>query len=376
MTRREISAEFCGARLRIARLLAGFTQVELAKLVSASSAFLSYVEAGQKQPGIDLVAGLAQVLGVTPDYFFRPPPQELLDEACFFRRRAATSVAVRQQVRAYATFFAELVGQLEEEFDFPPQYLPALRLARPEDMERLAERVRLETGLGRDLPIKNMMRVVENAGVPVTRFEGLSEKVDAFSWYGPRSLIVLNDRTPSRTRWDLAHELGHLLLHSRVEHQPEDLEREADRFASAFLLPRGSFIREFPRPRAHLDWNRVFRLKERWGVSLAAIVRRAYDLSLIDANQYRSTYKYMSWKGWLKGEPYEGASEEPEMIPTALAELKAASGMTYADLAEALGWQPSTLRKVTGGAARDPEPAPQRGGSKLVRFGGGIRRAS
>ncbi len=373
MASEDRSGEFCGARLRLARLLAGFTQKKLGELVDAHSSFLSYVEAGQKQPGSLLVAGFAAALNVDEAYFFLPPPEEFRDEECFFRRRTTALIGARHQVRAYATFFSELVTELEQHFDFPPQNLPAIRMKVAADLERAAELVRMEYGVGRDLPVTSMMRVVENAGVAVTQFPGLSDKVDAFSRYGSRSLIVLKSKSPSRTRWDLAHELAHLLCHARNDARSETLEIEANRFASAFLLPRGSFVREFPRSR-RIEWAPLFRLKERWGASLGAIVRRAMDLSLIDANQYRSAYKFMSMKGWVKAEPYEPDPEWPELVPQALAGLRDAAGMSHRDLAKDLGWSPGVLAKVAG-LVGAPEPAPPPKG-RLVKFDSAVRRAS
>lgn len=368
------SGEFCGARLRIARLLEGFTQLKLAQVTDTSSALVSYAEAGRKQPGALIVAGFAKVLGVREGFFYLPPPHEFHDRECFFRRRTTTLVSVRHQTRAYATFFAELVARLEEHFDFPKQHLPRIHVRGDQDIERAAEVARMEYGLGRDVPVVSMMRVVETAGVPVTRFAGLSEKVDAFSRFGPQSLIVLNDKAPSRTRWDLAHELGHLLLHGAdTGAAPDALEDQANRFASAFLLPRHAFMREYPRTK-RFDWAALFRLKERWGASLAAIIRRAYDVSLIDPNQYRSGYKFMSWKGWLKTEPYEGTPEEPELVADALGALSEAE-LSVSGLAELLEWEPATFQKITGWRVH-PEPEPRVSGrGKLVRLNPTIRHA-
>lgn len=171
----------------------------------------------------------------------------------------------------------------------------------------------------------------------MTTFKGVSEKVDAFSLVRGRPVIVRNmdkDST-SRARFDLAHECGHLVMHEGVETGDPGTETEAHRFASAFLLPRGAFVREFPRT-SQIDWKALFRLKERWGVSVQAIVRRAYDLGMITAVQYRNANVYMSRNGWKRGEPCEPLSELPEIIPLAIQMLKDTQGVTCADMARQL----------------------------------------
>src|SRR5262249_355624 len=150
--------------------------------------------------------------------------------------------------------------------------------------------------------------------------EGISQRVDAFSRAGQRSIIVLNDKTSSRSRWDIAHELGHLVMHAGQGAEIADGETQADAFAAAFLMPAAGFASEFPSAR-RINWEALSRLKARWRVSLAAMIRRAVDLRIIDAMSYRYAYKVMSMRGWLKLEPYEFQAEEPELIGVALNEL-------------------------------------------------------
>jgi Zn-dependent peptidase ImmA (M78 family)/DNA-binding XRE family transcriptional regulator len=339
--------KFTGARLRLARHFRGFTQAELGKIVQVSHQFVGYTESGQREPSEVVVAAFGEALAFEADFFYLPPSEELLDEECNFRRRQTTPLAARSQALAHAALFGELVAYLETQLHLPAQKIPTVRVRDAEEIERAADRCRMEWGLGLDLPIKNVVRVVENSGVPITRFGEISHKVDAFSRRGKRSVVVLNDKTPSRSRWDVAHEWGHLVMHADSGSPTDDLEREADRFAGAFLLPRAGFVREFPLVRKW-NWETMFRLKERWRVSLAAIIRRAFDLRLIDAIQYRRAYKYMSMSAWLKHEPHEFNGEEPELVRVAFAELEKSFGIRPLNAAQALLWRPSTLRSISG----------------------------
>jgi len=135
-------------------------------------------------------------------------------------------------------------------------------------------------------------------------------------------------------------------MHGGLEPGQAEREQEADYFGSAFLLPRAGFVREFPRS-VRLDWDGIFRLKARWGASAAAIVRRAYDLRLVNAMTYQRAYKYMSAQGWRKGEPGEPEPEVPEMIPIAFRALDA-QGIGFRSLAKAFGWTLETMGRISG----------------------------
>ncbi len=131
--------------------------------------------------------------------------------------------------------------------------------------------------------------------------------------------------------------------------------RSANSFASAFLLPRRGFIREFPRPPVgywpRSYWQDLFEFKRRWRVSVAAIVRRAFDLRMIDAAQYQRAYKFMSGRGWLRqGEPAatEPEMEVPELLPRSLSLLASRCGISQSDIASALHWKLHVLEKVSG----------------------------
>lgn len=339
---------FSGARLRLARAFAGLTQAELGGRVAVSHQFVGYLETGHKEPTGILVEALGEACDFEPSFFFGPPLDEFRDEECQFRRRQTTPVSVRTKVLAYGTLFGQLVEVLDDSLALPAMRVPEARVHGREDIEAAAERCRVEWGLGRDLPIKNMTRALENAGVVVARFEGAAEKIDAFSRAGRRSIVVLNtDKgSASRTRFDMAHECGHLVMHGGLVTGDVVREREADHFASAFLLPRSGFLREFPRS-GRVDWSAMFHLKKRWGTSVAALVHRAYDLRLINAIQYQRAFKYLSAQGWRKGEPEEPQPETPELIPLSLQALHR-EGMEPRLLAARLGWTRATFERVSG----------------------------
>jgi len=336
-------------RLRLARQFRGITQAELGESIGVTRQFIHQLESGLKPPPEAIRENLAEVLGFESRFFLCPIAVELRDDECHFRKRKTTPLHVRSRVLAHGSLFSEFVGWLERNLRLPEVQIPNFDANSVEEIERAAEACRNAWGLSADAPIDNVSRALEHAGVVVTTFSGVSEKVDAFSWHGPRPLVIrsTDKQSPDRSRFDLAHECGHLVLHAGVLTDDNQRESEADRFASAFLLPRRGVVKEFPRSK-RLNWNALIRLKERWGVSLQALVRRGHDLGLLDSDQYRRAHIHISKRGWRTDEPGKVEEEPPELVDTALSFAESKLGISAADAAHELGWTPSTFEAVVG----------------------------
>jgi len=136
----------------------------------------------------------------------------------------------------------------------------------------------------------------ERAGICLIPIRGL-EVVDGLSsWVSGVPVIGLNPAVPGdRLRFSLAHEIGHLAMHtSRNDH----VETEANRFAGAVLFPRADFdAAMIDRP----SMRHFVSLKSAWGVSIAALIYRAHELEYIDDSRYRSLQIQMS--KWRRSEP-------------------------------------------------------------------------
>jgi len=338
-------------RLRLARTFLGFVQNELGERIGVSRQFVHQLESEQRAPSGEMVSALAAALLVSEEFFFRPAEFDIPQENCNFRKLESSRVRDMEQVIAHGELLTELLRILEKDLDFPAPNFPLLKVQEIEDVERAAERARIHWALTTDQPISSTIRVAENAGAIVVRFPGLAPEIDALSVCGDRPIIIRSSEKekPTRLRFDIAHEIGHLLMHQagrRPEHA--DAEAQANRFASAFLLPKRVFIQEFPRGR-RLDWHAIFALKRAWKVSAQAILRRAFDLGLIDAAQYRSGNVFISKQGFKRNEPYEpDESEKPEVLRAALIALQQAEGMLPKDVAHKLGIQPVLLGKLLG----------------------------
>lgn len=344
---------FHGAKLRLARLLAGLSLDQLGGLVATSRQYLHQLETGAKEPTDEMREALAATLAVTLTFFAKPALNPVREEDCHFRRLASAPRGLLAQAVARGTVLECLVDALEDRVRLPAVDFPEeARPATSDAIERIAEDARNHWRLGLDGPITNMTRVVENAGAVVVHFDDLTDRIDALSMARRRPIIVRSTAkvAGARLRFDLAHETAHLIMHQGVLTGDSVTEGEAHRFAGAFLMPRAAFAREFPRNRRTLDWNALFAMKLRWKVSVRAIARRAFDLGLIDAAQYRTANIQLVKGGQARSERYDDRVlfEPPELLRAAIGWLSARDDFALHRMIAALGMSSMLFAKLTG----------------------------
>lgn len=349
---------FQGPRLRLARTFQGLTLAEIGEKVSVTRQYIQKIEssAAPSPPSEEMVAALAEIVDVPPGFFFEPLQEELQEEECFFRKRKTTPQHLQARAVSYGTLFSLILARLEQDIELPEVNIPDIPAIAREEIERAAEKCRLHWGLYLDAPIENVTRVLEQAGCVVTTFAGVSDKIDAFSYFRDRPVIVrsLDKGSPSRARFDLAHELGHLVLHRHLQPGDPELEDQANHFANAFLLPRAGFLREFPA--GGLDWRGILAVKKRWGVSMQAIIRRAYDLNLISAVQYRNAHVHFSrtkQRTCEQGEEYV-PEETPEIVIDGLNLLKENLAVSHGDFVASINLKRNVFQRF---GIETPEPA-------------------
>lgn len=344
----EAAREFTPDRLTVAREMAGLEVKEVAERIHTSPSAVTQFEKGKAKPKPETLIRLALALGVPPEFFAAEPLPELPIDACHFRSLRSASVKERRRLIAHGRVIRRIVEYLGDLVSFPAERLsPLCREVRsPADVENLALAVRDAWSLGQG-PISNMVSLLEAMGVVPVEVPGHSAKLDAFSvWVEDLPVVFLTPEkgSGSRRRFDAAHELGHLLMHrGRAAGDPE-AEREAHAFASAFLLPEGPFLSECPR---RLDWTRLRQMKKRWGVSLAALVRRAYELGLYTEATYRRAYSILNQQGWRTDEPDEPEMERPTMLARAVA-LLGQAGYSLGRIAEDLRLSEGLIERLLG----------------------------
>jgi Zn-dependent peptidase ImmA (M78 family)/DNA-binding XRE family transcriptional regulator len=314
-------ASFEPGRLRLARELRGQSQSELARVSGVSAAAISQFESGATRPSAARLAELARSLD-TPVTFFGRPLSETHEG--FFRSLRRTKIGDRRKARAIAHVVHDLGAQRLSRFpevDVPIHPVPDLDPNSDWPAEA-ARHVRKEWRLPQG-PIRDVVELLEQHGVLVLRTPLASVDVDAFSLPFPdRPVVVLgtdkNDR--ARSRFDAAHELGHLVLHGEQIWGMNEVERQAHTFAAEFLMPR-EMIRKYLPERA--DWPTLFTLKQQWQVSLAALLMRAKTLGVMSPEEYLNAVKFASARGWRRVEPVPlGPPESPTKTHRMLASGK------------------------------------------------------
>lgn len=300
-------------RVRLARELNGWSQAELARRLGVTAQAVSQFEAGTTRPSSESLTRMAEELGVPAGFF----ALELVEtHEGFFRALRRTSVTDRRRARALAQIAHDWA-------DLDAEVLPSVALPSTTPVELDADVDDIEAGAGRARgdwrlapgPVGNVVGLLEDHGVIVIRMPLSSADVDAFSLPFPdRPVVVLcsdkHDR--ARSRFDAAHELGHLVLHGDQVWGLPEVEKQAHRFAAAFLMPREDIIEELP---SRADWPTLFALKRKWQVSIAALLMRARDLGTMAPGAYMSAMKLMSARGWRRTEPVPlGLPEEPRLV--------------------------------------------------------------
>lgn len=350
-----------GERIRFARVLRGYSQQQLGEAVSCSRQYIHQVESGLRAPSDDVEAAICEALEITSLFIKTELHNELQPEQCHFRKRRTTSLTLAARVAAFGTLLEAVLNYVEQfvelpspfNFDLTPSEMGDDGKYTRETIERIAERFRAENNLGTDTPISDVTALLENLGVVVTAFNGVSDKVDALSFSRSRHFVLRNTEKQStcRQRFDLAHELGHLVLHQGVETGCHTTEAEADHFASAFLFPRKAFIREFPScisQSGRFKWLSLEKLKLRWKVSLRAVIYRAHSLGLIDSRQYRAANVKLSKEGLPEKGDHYIPLEEPTLLESSFSLIREQLSLDFARISTNLGVQPRYLAELLG----------------------------
>jgi len=343
--------DFVGTNLRLIRLFHDLSLTELGEQVGVSKQFLSRVETGAESVSAQLEGSLAEVLNVLPQFFRHVDPNPIADEQCHFRRQLTTKVALRQVARARGEMLKRLVGVLDEHVELPQYRVGEGDPESAEAIERAAEAFRSLFGLGLG-PLGNVTRVAENAGAVVMKVHGLAPEIDAVSFATKRPLIALNgdSRSACRERFGVAHELGHFSLHIGVLTGDRLTETQANRFASALLMPRSTFATECRMAirGTRLNWPGLSELKLRWGVSKAAIIFRGRQLGVFSDDQAKAGYIGLNRHGEAvqESEDHLIANEEPEVVAEGLKVMKEHFGVPQSAVAREMRVQSGLLQSL------------------------------
>jgi len=319
------------SRLVLARQRRGFSRVALARAAGVSDKSLQGYENGTQQPLPETVQALADTLGFPPAFFFSSDVEDIPTEAISFRALSKVTASQRNAARSAGRIALMLSDWINDRFSLPTADVPHLPTLAP---EAAAEVVRARWGLGQG-PIGNMIHLLESHGVRVFSLVGECEAVDAFSFaWNKTPVVVLNTgKNGERGRFDAAHELGHLVLHT--EHrtsQGPDSEQEANSFAASFLMPRSAVLSQ-SLYNATLD--RVLAAKKYWRVAAMAMTHRLRELDLLTEWGSRTLYVNLSRMGYRSMEP-KGIPREISQLLAKVVRAARSEGTTPAHIASDL----------------------------------------
>lgn len=309
---------FNPSRLTLARKRRGLTMIKLAAAVGVEPRSISAYEKGEFGPDTERLTRLSSALGFPEPFFFGDDLDEPTPDIASFRALSKMTASQRDTALGSGAIALMLNAWIEARFELPSADLPDL--SREDSPEAAALALRQQWGLG-ELPVKNMIHLLEAKGARVFSLSLDAAEVDAFSmWRQSTPFVFLNTKkSAEHSRFDAAHELGHLVLHRHGSPQGREAEREANAFASAFLMPRASVLAYAPRM---TTLDHLIQLKKLWGVSVAALTYRLHTVGVLSDWHYQSLYIELSSRGYRKKEPNEGARETSQVLQKVFAALQ------------------------------------------------------
>ncbi|SEN98525.1 Zn-dependent peptidase ImmA, M78 family [Amphibacillus marinus] len=323
---------FIGENLTNLRLMHGYSRKQLSDMLNVTEQAVWQYENHYTSPKMTVVNDLKAIFNVKSKYFYKKDVLDRYFEAdnipvmnIAYRSKVINTISKTQAETKHMEFLDSFINYVTAKLTYPTQKIIQLRnkiieylnTVNTEDRKTLINHVALfarqELGLHEDTN-DNLMFLIEKSGVFIFE-KAIDNEIDAYSlWTNQdRPFIILGElkRSSVRRNFDIAHELGHLLLHYRVEFtsldrkEHKEIEKEANQFASAFLLPEESFFGDMQtvihetNPDAYID------LKTKWKTSLQVLGYRAENLGVLDAKSHRNFYAALHRKGYLKREPLD-----------------------------------------------------------------------
>ena len=327
--------EMIGQKLKVARAAAGLSLRDLSARSGGrvTAQAIGKYERNEDMPSSGVLIALARALGVSEDYLLSA--SELALEGAEFRKKAGSSAREEAALEARAIHFMERYLAIEDllnlrsvEWEKPwsaPYPVKELR-----DAEDAARSVREEWGLGND-PIPNLAELLEERGIKILSLDlddidGLAAKVRRKDREAARVIVIKKSTWSERKRFNLAHELGHMVIDPA---QWLDEEKAAHRFAGAFLIPADVLRSEVGAKRSSISLGELVALKQRFGVSIQAIAYRCKDLGILNQAAFARLFKIFAQRGW-RAPPYE----EPGRLDPEVEEPKRFERLCYRALAE------------------------------------------
>lgn len=322
------------AMVSLVREARGWNQGELAAAAGLSQGFLSKVESGVQDLRDAKLIDVATVLDCPPMLLINDAPIRGLEVTCLHHRKRSSRINAisKKQIEATSHLVRVSVEGLLADVDLYTD----LPLPRPGEFgadgpAAIASTLREYWGVEAG-PLPNLIELLERAGVLIhVRQLGTAAQDAVSSWppSGKPVLLVNSGLSGDRQRFTIAHELGHLLMHTVPG---EDQEREANQFAGEFLAPAADIADDLAGLTTS-DFPKLIELKQKWGLSIAALIQRAKDIDAISDRQFREFHVRLNRLGWKRVEPGTLEREEPALLDKIVEAHLSVDGVTMGTLA-------------------------------------------
>lgn len=341
-----MQANFEPKRLSQARALKMLNMTELAERVGLTRQAISQYEKGMAPSG-EKLRELANALGVNERFFTKSLSafEKNQNGVPSFRSMSSASAKARKQALGFLELMALITDSLTEYVQLPEVKIPDFNIVdftnlSNSEIEDIAIKTRSYFGLGNG-PISDITMLMENHGVVISNIN-LHKSLDALcSWFNDRPFTLVNPHGSAvRIRYDLSHELGHLILHknlldiSDIEDKEtfKLIEQQANYFAACFLMPESSFGSEV----YGTSIESLISLKERWGVSIAAMILRLHHLDIISESKKVRMFQMLNAKNMRRNEPLDNVikKETPRLFNKIISILHEANVLSASDLGE------------------------------------------
>ena len=330
--------KFNGQRLKEALQFREKKMTELADETGISKQSLSLYANGGNVPPFDNVIKIARVLEFPTDFFMSEDLCTVSTGNTYFRSQASATKKSRNAQKIKLEYVSKMYEVILNYMNVPELNLPdTTGINIPDDIadvdseqaikeiEKLSKLVREYWNLGNG-PIDNLQYVLQSNGIIVTGFRDVDIGIDAFSQQitidGKMVYIIalsIGTKPIERLRFDMAHELGHILMHTWGEDNEEISkdefnvrEKQANMFASALLLPKETFSKSISAYPTNIDY--YLALKKKWKVSMQAMMYRTRQLDIISANQFQYMMRIMSKNRYRTHEPGDKPGEIGDTI--------------------------------------------------------------
>lgn len=330
--------KFNGQRLKEALQFREKKMTELADETGISKQSLSLYANDGNVPPFDNVIKIARALDFPTDFFMSEDLCTASTGNTYFRSQASATKKSRNAQKIKLEYVSKMYEVILNYMNVPELNIPdtsAINIPNDianvdseqaiNEIEKLAKMVREHWDLGNG-PIDNLQYALQSNGIIVTGFRDVDTDIDAFSQQitidGKVVYIIalaIGSKPIERLRFDMAHELGHILMHMWVEDN-EDIskdefnarEKQANMFASALLLPKETFSKSVSAYPTNIDY--YLALKKKWKVSMQAMMYRARQLDIISTNQFQYMMRTMSKNGNRTHEPGDKPGEIGDTI--------------------------------------------------------------